>query len=40
MKGIQRIYLQDYLYEFMWRDNLPGDPFEKLIDLVKNYYSE
>ena len=38
MKGIQRIYLQDYLYEFMWRDNLPGDPFEKLIDLVKNYF--
>lgn len=39
MKGIRRDLLNSYLFEYMWRDNVTGDYFEKVIDLVSNYYN-
>ena len=35
MKGIRREYLQSYINEYMWRDNIDGDCFEKTIDLIR-----
>jgi len=40
MKGVKKEFLQDYLNEFMWRDNISGDSFEKLMNLLKNYFND
>ena len=38
MKGIKREFLQDYLNEYMWRDNIVEDCFEKTLELIRDFY--
>ena len=39
MNGLKRIYIQPYLYEFMWRrKNVNNDLFLSLLDAIKQYY--
>ncbi|KAI0985001.1 hypothetical protein GJ496_008045 [Pomphorhynchus laevis] len=33
MKGFRKNLLNDYLAEYMWRDNIPREPIEKILDL-------
>ena len=38
MKGIKREFLQDYLNEYMWRDNIIEDCFKKTLELIRDFY--
>ena len=39
-KRCRKEFLQSYLNEFMWRDNVPGDSFGKVMDLIATIFHE
>jgi hypothetical protein len=38
MKGVRGSVLEDFLNEWMWRDNIHNDDFNNLIELIKIYF--
>ena len=38
MKRIKTEYLQEYLNEYVWHDNIVEDGFKKTLKLVRDFY--
>jgi transposase-like protein len=39
MKGIRREFLNEYLWEFLWRERFIGNVFEEILEHIRLYYS-
>jgi hypothetical protein len=40
MKGVPRDHLEQYLYEFMWKERFGGNSFETILEHMRLYHGK